>query len=82
MKVVDIWCELTRLPRAQDSTEPAQLLWASLDNFGGFFDWLDANFGVLWGAYRDSDEDSDLSDEFYWTLSDARYHKVNLSYPV
>ena len=59
MEVVDIWCEL-RLPRAQDSTEP-QLLQASLANFGGFFDWLDANFEVLGGgAHRDSNEDSDL----------------------
>jgi len=45
MEVADIWCEL-RLPRAQDSTEP-QLLQASLDNFGGLFDWLDANFEVF-----------------------------------
>ena len=48
MEVADIRCEL-RLPRAQDSTEP-QLLQASLDNFGGLFDWLDANFEVLGGG--------------------------------
>ena len=58
MEVADIWCEL-RLPRAQDSTEP-QLLQASLDNFGGLFDWLDANFEVLGGGpHRDSDENFD-----------------------
>ena len=50
MEVFDIWCEL-KLPRTRDCTEP-QLLQAhpSLDNFGGFFDWVDAKFDVVVGG--------------------------------
>ena len=65
MEVVNIWCEL-KLPRSRYCSKP-QLLRAhpNLDNFGGFFDWVDAKFDVVGGAHQNSDEDSDSADEVY-----------------
>jgi hypothetical protein len=55
MEVIDIWCEL-KLPRT-DCTLP-QLLQAhpNLDNFGGFFDWVDASLTWLGRHIHGSDE--------------------------
>jgi hypothetical protein len=56
--VVDIWGEV-KLPRTKDGDEP-QLLRAHprLDNFGGFFDWVEARFDEVEEGHQDSEEDS------------------------
>jgi hypothetical protein len=60
--VVKIWGEV-KLPRTKDSDE-RQLLRAHprSDNFGGFFDWVEARFDVVGEGHQDSEEDSDDSD--------------------
>jgi hypothetical protein len=65
MEVVNIWCEL-KVPRTRDCTK-SQLLRAhpNLDNFGGFFDWVDAEFDVFGGAEQALDEDSYSENEVY-----------------
>ena len=64
---IDIWGEV-KLPRTNDCDQP-QLLRAhpSLDNFGGFYDWVEARFDVVRETHHGSDEcseeDSDSSQE-------------------
>ena len=54
LDVIDIWCEV-KLPRTKDVAAP-QLLRAhpSLDKFGAFYDWVDADFELE----VNSDDDS------------------------
>jgi hypothetical protein len=61
MEVIDIWCEL-KLPRTRDSSQ-SQLLRAhpNLDKFGGFFDWVDAEFKVVGGLSEDCDDEKHVA---------------------
>jgi hypothetical protein len=73
--VIEIWCEVT-LPRTRDSVEP-QVLRAhpKLDNFGAYYDWVDARFDML-------DDDASTSSDHETDVAPAKllaFYVVNLS---